>query len=159
MLNGAISTITELHCEVDQFVYIFRNIIVMNWRYKITHPLQLLFIVLGIILPFLGSSQTNQSDTSFFLSSKKGLIGAIGKSISVSNPISGIPQNDAEKNAAEFEPFEGKFIRSISINKLQFNKLVNDTSLNNANIFNQIGNKLHISTQQQVIKKNLFLNR
>lgn len=128
----------------------------MNWRYKITHPLQLLIIVLGIILPFWGSSQINQSDTSFFLSSKKGLIGAIGKSISVSNPISGIPQNDAEKNAAEFEPFEGKFIRSISINKLQFNKLVNDTSLNNTNIFNQIGNKLHISTQQQVIKKNLF---
>jgi hypothetical protein len=101
-------------------------------------------------------AQINKYDTSFFLSTKKGLIGALGKSISISNPISNIQQNSAEKNAAEFEPFEGKFIRSISINKLQFNKLVNDTSLNNTNVFNQLGNKLHISTKQEVVKKNLF---
>ncbi len=119
-------------------------------------PLHLTTLVLVIILPILGKTQSSKYDSSFFLSSKKGLIGAIGKSISVSNPISGIPQNDAEKNAVEFEPFEGKFIRNISINKLQFNKLVNDTSVNNTNIFNQIGNKLHISTRQEVIKKNLF---
>lgn len=137
-------------------MFTFRNIFEMNWRNKIIHPLQLTLIVLSMILPILVHAQSNQSDTSFFLSSKKGLIGAIGKSISVSNPISGIPQNAAEKNAAEFEPFDGKFIRNISINKLQFNKLVNDTSLNNPNFFNQLGNKLHVSTHQTVIKKNLF---
>jgi hypothetical protein len=135
---------------------IIRNIISMNWCNKISNPFHLFTIALFIILPILGNSQITKYDTSFFLSSKKGLIGALGKSISVSNPISGIPQNSAEKNAAEFEPFEGKFIRTISINKLQFNKMVNDTSFNNSNIFNQIGNKLHISTHQQVVKKNLF---
>lgn len=128
----------------------------MNWCKKIFYSLQLITIVLVIILPFFGEAQSTKYDSSFFLSSKKGLIGAIGKSISVSNPITGIPQNAAEKNAMEFEPFEGKFIRTISINKLQFNKLLNDTSINNSNIFNQIGNKLHISTRQDVVKKNLF---
>lgn len=128
----------------------------MNWCDKIVNPLHLATLVFIIILPVLGEAQSNKYDSSFFLNSKKGLIGAIGKSISVSNPISGIPQNDAEKNAVEFEPFEGKFIRNISINKLQFNKLVNDTSVNNTNFFNQIGNKLHISTRQEVVKKNLF---
>lgn len=131
----------------------------MNWCNKITNPLHLATLVLVIILPILGYTQTTKYDTSFFLSSKKGLIGALGKSISVSNPISNIPQNSAEKNAVEFEPFEGKFIRTISINKLMFNKMVNDTSFNNSNIFNQIGNKLHISTHQQVVKKNLFFKK
>ncbi|HLD53523.1 MAG TPA: hypothetical protein VJA82_09470 [Sediminibacterium sp.] len=128
----------------------------MNWCKNIFYSLQLTTIVLVIILPIFGEAQSTKYDSSFFLSSKKGLIGVIGKSISVSNPITGIPQNAAEKNAIEFEPFEGKFIRTISIKKLQFNKLLNDTSINNSNIFNQIGNKLHISTRQEVVKKNLF---
>ena len=72
----------------------------MNWCNKITIPLQLVVFVLVVILPFYGNAQINKYDTSFFLSTKKGLIGALGKSISISNPISNIQQNSAEKNAA-----------------------------------------------------------
>jgi hypothetical protein len=101
-------------------------------------------------------AQQQQADSSKLGLPKKGLIYSIVKSISVSNPNDGITQNAAEKNATEFEPFEGKFIRYISVNKLAFNQQVNDTSDINNNFFNQLGNRLHINTKQDVIKKNLF---
>ena len=131
----------------------------MNWCFKITNPLHLTTLVLIIILPIINQAQTNKYDTSFFLSSKKGLIGALGKSISVSNPISGISQNAAEKNAAEFEPFRGKVIRRIIIRKIGFNKSVNDTSFERKNFFNDLGNILHTSTRNKVILNNLFFNQ
>lgn len=123
-------------------------------------PLDIRFVIFCICWICISTvnlyAQQQQADSSKLGLPKKGLIYSIVKSISVSNPIDGITQNAAEKNAAEFEPFEGKFIRFISVNKLAFNQQVNDTSDIKNNFFNQLGNKLHIKTKQDVIKKNLF---
>lgn len=115
-----------------------------------------LFFITMIGLPCFCFSQQQQNDTSAISKTANKLLNKIVKSISVSNPVSGIPNNSAEKNAIEFEPYEGRFIRNISISKIAFNKLLNDTSVNNPNFFNQIGNKLHSKTNHSVILKNLF---
>ncbi|WP_439506691.1 hypothetical protein [Sediminibacterium sp.] len=107
-------------------------------------------------LPSFCFSQKQQNDTSTISKTANKIFNSIVKSISVSNPTSGIPHNSAEKNTIEFEPYEGRFIRNISVSKIAFNNLVNDTSVNNSNFFNQLGNKLHSKTRHSVIFKNLF---
>lgn len=115
-----------------------------------------LFFISIIGFPRFCFSQKQKNDTSTVSKTANKLLNSIVKSISVSNPITGIPNNSAEKNAIEFEPYEGRFIRNISISKITFNKLLNDTTINNPNFFNQIGNKLHSKTNHSVILKNLF---
>ena len=129
---------------------------VMKRCYKINVFCCHLFFISIIGLPSFCFSQKQKNDTSTVSKTANKLLKSIVKSISVSNPITGIPNNSAEKNAIEFEPYEGKFIRNITISKISFNKLMNDTSVNNPNFFNQIGNKLHSKTNHSVILKNLF---
>jgi hypothetical protein len=128
----------------------------MKRCYKINVFCCHLFFISIIGLPSFCFSQKQKNDTSTVSKTANKLLKSIVKSISVSNPITGIPNNSAEKNAIEFEPYEGKFIRNITISKISFNKLMNDTSVNNPNFFNQIGNKLHSKTNHSVILKNLF---
>lgn len=97
-------------------------------------------------------------DTVFFLANKKGLLGKLGKSLSVNNPDPVIPTDGAVKNEAAFNPYRGKIIRNIVIEKLGFNRSVNDTSKVIRNLFNDIGNLLHTSTAKQVILNNLFFS-
>lgn len=129
---------------------------VMKKCFKINVFFCHLFFISIIGFPRFCFSQKQKNDTSTVSKTANKLLNSIVKSISVSNPITGIPNNSAEKNAIEFEPYEGRFIRNISISKITFNKLLNDTTINNPNFFNQIGNKLHSKTNHSVILKNLF---
>src|SRR6478609_7863789 len=125
------------------FLYNFRKI---TW-----------LLLLCMITGTLYAQNTSTTDTAFFLSHKKGLLGKIGKSLSVNNPDS-IPPKGAEKNETEFAPYRGKIIRHIIIQKTGFNKSVNDTVKVVSNIFNDIGNALHTSTRKKIILNNLFFS-
>ncbi|MDB5211345.1 MAG: hypothetical protein JWQ30_2172, partial [Sediminibacterium sp.] len=92
----------------------------------------------------------------FFLANKKGLLGKLGKSLSVNNADPLLPAEGAVKNEIAFNPYRGKIIRNILIEKLGFNRSVNDTTKVTRNLFNDIGNKLHPSTSRRVIINNLF---
>lgn len=98
------------------------------------------------------------ADSVFFLAKKKGLLGRIGRGLSVNviDPV--IPKDGAIKNEAAFDPFRGMIIRKIGIQKLGFNKSVNDTARELRNIFNDIGDALHTSTRQRTIRNNLFFS-
>jgi hypothetical protein len=98
------------------------------------------------------------ADTVFFLANKKGLWGKIGKSLSVNNPDPASAINGAEKNQNAFEPYRGRTIRYIFIQKLGFETSVNDTNHVVKNIFNSIGDALHPSTANRVILNNLFFS-
>ena len=104
-------------------------------------------------------SQENVSaDTVFFLAHKKGLLGKIGRSLSVniSDPL--LPTEGAVKNEAVFNPYRGKIIRQIVVQKVGFTKSVNDTARVDKNIFSEIGDALHPTTGQKVILNNLFFS-
>lgn len=120
------------------------------------------WVILGLVVflhsPELQSQEKTSADTVFFLAKKKGLLGKIGKSLSVNNPDILLPEEGAVKNEAVFNPFRGKIIRKIFLEQAGFNKSVNDTSLEIRNLFNDIGNKLHPGTKEKVIKRNLFFS-
>jgi hypothetical protein len=105
------------------------------------------------------SGQDLKTDTAFFLAGKKGLLGKLGKSISVNNPDILLPPNGAVKNDSVFRKFGGKIIRHIRVEKLGFSKSVNDTARVSRNFFNELGDALHTSTRKQVILNNLFFSK
>ena len=104
----------------------------------------------------LYAQQTAQADTVFFLAHKKGLLGKIGRGLSVNNTDPLLPAEGAVKNEAAFNPYRGKIIRHILVQKIGFAKSVNDTVKVVKNLFNDIGDALHKGTAQKVILKNLF---
>ena len=109
-----------------------------------------MLIVIAMPMNVLG--QTKENSDSFFLAQKKGFWGKIGKSISISSKDQPSIEDGVKKNEASFVEFKGKVIRSIIVEKLDFNRTVNDTSRNAKNFFSDIGNKLHPNTSDKVIK-------
>ncbi len=95
-------------------------------------------------------------DTAFFLAHKKGLLGKIGKSLSINVPDPVLPPRGVVKNETEFNKYQGKIIRYIMVKKTGFAKSLNDTIKTVRNIFNDIGDALHTTTSKRVIRNNLF---
>jgi hypothetical protein len=113
-------------------------------------------LLAGLLAGKLSAQDKEPVDTVFFLANKKGLLGKLGKSLSVNNPDPVLPADGAVKNETVFNPYKGKIIRSILIEKLGFNRSVNDTNKITRNLFNDIGNILHASTRKHTILNNLF---
>ncbi len=63
----------------------------------------------------------------------------------------------AVKSEAAFSPYTGKFIRKIAIHKIDFQQTVYDTTKNIRNTITKLGNKLHGTTKDRVIRDNLFI--
>jgi hypothetical protein len=106
--------------------------------------------------PFQVYGQEKAVSDTFFLAKKKGILGKIGKSISVSGDIPITADSGVQKNEESYAIFKGKTIHSIFIQKPGFNGTVNDTSKRVKNFFNDIGNRLHPNTSDKIIKRNLF---
>lgn len=110
------------------------------------------------LFPILLLAQNNEQDSVFFLANKKGILGKIGKSVSVSNLPSALPGSGTIKNEDEFLPFKGKIIRNIIIQKIGFNKSVHDTANDNTSFLGKLGDALHTSTKERIIRNNLFFS-
>ncbi len=107
-------------------------------------------------VPLFAQQNNSLADTVFFLAHKKGLLGKIGRSLSVNNTDPLLPSEGAIKNEAPFNPYRGKIIRQVEVQRTGFNGSVNDTSRHNKNFFNDLGNTLHPGTSGKVILNNLF---
>lgn len=126
----------------------------------------LLFFVLGVILlPSLLHAQEKQDTTVAPRDSTKAgqilqdikqskLSQRIMKSITrkkASDPVAAV------KSEAAFIPYQGKVIRKIILRHIDFQKTVYDTTRNIKNTITRIGNKLHSTTKDWVIRDNLFI--
>lgn len=104
---------------------------------------------------------TPKQDSVFFLARKKGLLGKLGKAVSVNGNEQVLSIRDgAIKNEEVFNRFRGKVIRQISVDKLSFNASVND-SLNsggNRRFMNDVSDALYTGTTSRTILRNLFFN-
>lgn len=67
------------------------------------------------------------------------------------NPVAAIKSEEA------FMPYEGKIIRNIIIRHIDFRKTVYDTTKNIKNTITRIGNKLHSTSKDWLIRDNLFI--
>jgi hypothetical protein len=63
----------------------------------------------------------------------------------------------AVRSEAAFMPYDGKIIRKIIIRHIDFQRTVYDTTKNIKNTVTRIGNKLHSTSKDWVIKDNLFI--
>ena len=100
--------------------------------------------------PVYGQQTSGNIDT-FFLAKKKGLIGELAKTISTTN-------NDPEP-VQKINPFmahSGKFIRSVRIIRLGFERDINDTTKYHNNFGAIVANMLHKKTREKIIYNNLF---
>ncbi len=101
-------------------------------------------------------AQEKVPDSVFFLAEKKGILGKIGKGLSVNNTDPLLPKEGAIKNELKFNPYRGKIIRNIRVQKIRFEGSVNDTSRRNKSLINDVGDALHVKTSNKTIFKNLF---
>jgi hypothetical protein len=88
---------------------------------------------------------------SFFLAKKKGILGKIGQSISISGEYV-----EPVKTVKNYKRYQGKFIRTISIVPVGFNYDLNSTSPIRNTLPIKIANGIHRNTYNKVIRKNLF---
>jgi hypothetical protein len=63
----------------------------------------------------------------------------------------------AIKSEEFFQPYEGKIVRKIFVQRIGFGKSVLDTSRNILNTIIRIGNSLHTNSREWVIRNNLFI--
>ncbi len=126
-------------------------------RLSAKYRLFISFIVLVFFTSSINAQLKNESDT-FFLAKKNGLWGKLGKSISVSGETPISTEDAVKKNEDNFSRFKGKIIHSIKVQKLDFNSSINDTSSSKRNFFNDLGNFLHTTSSEKIIKRNLFFN-
>jgi hypothetical protein len=63
----------------------------------------------------------------------------------------------AVKSEEAFIPYQGKIIRKILIRHIDFQKTVYDTTRNIRNTITRIGNKLHSTSKDWLIRDNLFI--
>ncbi|MEX1240447.1 MAG: hypothetical protein WEB30_12040, partial [Cyclobacteriaceae bacterium] len=68
-----------------------------------------------------------------------------------SDPVAAVKSEEA------FMPYRGKIIRNILIRHIDFQKTVYDTTRNIKNTITRIGNKLHRTSKDLLIKDNLFI--
>ncbi len=64
---------------------------------------------------------------------------------------------EAVKSEAAFMPYEGKVIRQIIIRHMDFQRTVYDTTKNIRNTLTRLGDKLHSTSKDWVIRDNLFI--
>lgn len=109
-------------------------------------------IVLFFLFHFNLSAQIiAEAEDTFFLAKKKGLIGKLGKSISVT-PTGQEPV----KTANPYIIHNGKIIRYIAILSLGFEKNIYDTSILRNSLGVTVANAVHKNTTNKIISNNLF---
>jgi len=87
----------------------------------------------------------------FFLAKKKGLLGRLGRSVAT-NPPDEFPQ----KVENQFLQFKGKIIRSVEVERLSFQRNINDTNEVKYNLGVRLANTFHKNSTENVIRNNLF---
>lgn len=128
----------------------------MNCHAFIYRCIILILASIGI-LPCVAQEPKLKEDTVFFLANKKGLLGKLGRAVSVSGREDIITENKgAIKNEEVFNRFRGKIIRQIRVEKLSFDKSVNDTIKVQRRLINDISDALYTGTTNKTILRNLF---
>lgn len=105
------------------------------------------------VTPLYVSAQDNgnNSQDTFFLAKKKGLLGRLGKSISTT-PTDEPPQ----KIENPFIKYKGKIIRSVQLVRLGFECSIYDTCDVKNNFGIRMANALHKNSRERIIRNDLF---
>ena len=105
----------------------------------------------------LGQTKPTSKADTFFLSKKKGLLGALGRSISIDTPADtiGVTVN----NIDPFIAYKDKKINSVKVTNTTFGGSVNDTNKIRKTFFLRLADNLHVITKERIILNNLFFKK
>ncbi len=106
-----------------------------------------------VVVCFSQTKTTPQLDT-FFLAKKKGLLGKLGRSISIDTPADTI--GATINNVDPYLHFKDKKINSIKVVNITFGGSVNDTNAYRKTFFLRLADNLHVVTKERIIRNNLF---
>lgn len=116
-----------------------------------------LLFACSLTYPCFTQNSKLKEDSVFFLANKKGLLGKLGRAVSVNGQEDIITENKgAIKNEEVFKKFSGKIIRQIRVEKLSFTNSVNDTLRSGRRLINDISDALYTGTTSKTILRNLF---
>ena len=90
-----------------------------------------------------------------YLKRQKGMFGKLASNL-VGDTASSDLESAPIRNDLSFVPYEGKIIRNIAIQRLDFGTLITDTAHNFKNSFTNAANALHHKSREYVIRNNLF---
>ncbi len=92
-----------------------------------------------------------------FLKKQNGLIGNLARNLM--NDTGPDNVKTLVRNDLSFNKYEGKIIRNIYIQRLDFGTLIEDTSKSFNNTFTHLANTFHRKSREYVIKNNLFFRK
>ena len=129
----------------------------------VTRYIPLFYLVLGLLLfffmPVCAVAQVDENDTadvpatdSFFLLKSKGLVGKLARSIVHDTT----PNQNLVRIDQLYRRYRGRVIRNIDIVRVAFGVPITDTSKSFKNLLTNMGDALHATTREQVIRNNLF---
>ena len=93
-----------------------------------------------------------------YLKKQKGIFGKLAGNL-VGDTAASDLESAPVRNDLSFEPYEGKIIRNIAIQRLDFGTLITDTAHNFKNTFTNLANTFHHKSREYVIKNNLFFKK
>ncbi len=120
-------------------------------------------IICGFLLPSLLFGQQKQDTTHTDTTRTRQIINHIKGSKLSQRILKSITRKKttdpvaAVKSEAAFVPYEGKIIRDIIIRHMDFQRTVYDTTKNIKNTITRIGNRLHSTSKDWLIRDNLFI--
>ena len=106
-----------------------------------------------VVVCFSQTKTTPQLDT-FFLAKKKGLLGKLGRSISIDTPADTL--GATINNVDPYLHFKDKKINNIKVVNITFGGSINDTNAYRKTFFLRLADNLHVVTKERIIRNNLF---
>ena len=117
----------------------------------------IVIIMASLQLPVCAQQDTSRHTIVNYLKRQKGMFGRLA-----SNLVGDTATSDLEsapvRNDLSFVPYEGKIIRNIAIQRLDFGTLITDTAHNFKNTFTNLANDFHHKSREYVIRNNLFFS-
>jgi len=94
-----------------------------------------------------------------YLKRQTGIFGKLASNLVGDTATSDLESAAPVRNDLSFTRYEGKIIRNIAIQRLDFGTLITDTAHNFRNTFTNLANDLHHKSREYVIRNNLFFKK
>lgn len=118
--------------------------------------MQKIILLLGFLLAIMSGFAQNDSTVNrvdSFLLHRKGLLGKLARNLMANKPL---PASTPIRNDLLFDPYKGKIIRNITVERLEFGVSITDTSKRFKNYLTRLANNFHHKTKEGVVRNNLF---
>ena len=135
-------------------IFVVRTLLLRTYIKMLKQIFYFFLLALSFVLvagPCCAQQKINTNDT-FFLAKKKGLLGKFGRSISINTA----PEAPPENSQSLFKKYKGKIIHSIIIVPVDIGSNFYDTNVVENTFLIRLARTFHRNSSEKVISRNLF---